>query len=407
MILDDTQDRLGIYSQQCTLCKLSDYKYACSKFGTSPENYWLNKEKCPSFTDTQSMKEIILRKLALKGGPGSGHFGHAGRPGKVGGSAPKKSASQARSSELRNENLLRASNFSEYLKNVPFNFYEDYYKAPASLETLLDGVKMVPKDKSLDTNEWAKKELSMNDRELRELKEDLSFAMKKIALYNLDQDGDGVIDNENVDRITDVDSVIGAVRSLCDVRDEKTGMEIALNNITFNDRPEGSVTFSAKIISASGESGEFQFSLLPDGEGAHLDLMTVPISAQGSGFGARLAHRFEKVVGALGVDRVTLEANIDVGGYTWARLGYDFQDVGDSFVMAEGLFSEYISRYGEDSLDMDDFMQNIRHSWEIAAFVGEDGYKIGKKYMLGSRWYGVKYLWDDEVGEAYYESVGA
>ena len=26
---------------------------------------------------------------ALKGGAGSGHFGHAGRPGKVGGSAPR------------------------------------------------------------------------------------------------------------------------------------------------------------------------------------------------------------------------------------------------------------------------------------------------------------------------------
>ena len=35
------------------------------------------------------MRKIIIR---LKGGPGSGHHGHAGRPGKRGGSAPGKTA---------------------------------------------------------------------------------------------------------------------------------------------------------------------------------------------------------------------------------------------------------------------------------------------------------------------------
>jgi len=35
-----------------------------------------------------TLRVFIPQWLALRGGPGSGHFGHAGRPGKVGGSAP-------------------------------------------------------------------------------------------------------------------------------------------------------------------------------------------------------------------------------------------------------------------------------------------------------------------------------
>ena len=44
-----------------------------------------------TFTERKKLKEEILAKLhsEFKGGKGSGNFGHAGRPGKVGGSAPK------------------------------------------------------------------------------------------------------------------------------------------------------------------------------------------------------------------------------------------------------------------------------------------------------------------------------
>ena len=34
------------------------------------------------------MTRLLVTRVAVKGGPGSGNFGHAGRPGQVGGSAP-------------------------------------------------------------------------------------------------------------------------------------------------------------------------------------------------------------------------------------------------------------------------------------------------------------------------------
>jgi len=44
-----------------------------------PNGVLFNNEKCPHYNGT---------KMAQDGGPGSGNFGHAGRPGQVGGSAP-------------------------------------------------------------------------------------------------------------------------------------------------------------------------------------------------------------------------------------------------------------------------------------------------------------------------------
>ena len=45
-------------------------------------------------------RERVERLFAVKGGPGSGNFGHAGRPGEVGGSAPSGSSSGADSGRI-------------------------------------------------------------------------------------------------------------------------------------------------------------------------------------------------------------------------------------------------------------------------------------------------------------------
>lgn len=39
-------------------------------------------------TDSQQPTRGLMRRVVIRGGPGSGHFGHEGRPGKVGGSQP-------------------------------------------------------------------------------------------------------------------------------------------------------------------------------------------------------------------------------------------------------------------------------------------------------------------------------
>ena len=51
-----------------------------------------------------------------------------------------------------------------------------------------------------------------------------------------------------------------------------------------------------------------------------------------------------------------------------------------------------------------------KHAWEIAAYEGPDGEKIGKEFMLGTEWDGIKEMdpknegW--KVGQKYYESKG-
>lgn len=55
---------------------------------------WARAVNKKTFSDAIEWIAPGLRKIE-KGGPGSGHHGHAGRPGKQGGSAPKDSSSRA------------------------------------------------------------------------------------------------------------------------------------------------------------------------------------------------------------------------------------------------------------------------------------------------------------------------
>jgi GNAT superfamily N-acetyltransferase len=58
---------------------------------------------------------------------------------------------------------------------------------------------------------------------------------------------------------------------------------------------------------------------------------TLTEGQQGSGLGAAVTARLEEWYGGNGVERVTVQANIDVGGYTWAKMGFEPDpDHGDS-----------------------------------------------------------------------------
>lgn len=62
----------------------------------------------------------------------------------------------------------------------------------------------------------------------------------------------------------------------------------------------------------------------------HHEFLTLEPHVQGGGFASRFnAHAYEHYR-EMGVSEVTLFADIDVGGYAWARAGYDFKTIDDS-----------------------------------------------------------------------------
>ena len=128
-----------------------------------------------------------------------------------------------------------------------------------------------------------------------------------------------------------------------------------------------------------------------------------------------------------GIGSVELHANIDVGGYAWARAGYDWdsdggggehpplrrlQSVVDNTWPADDNLAGNIVRIPPDRMDEQDeivqeFADRIKNAkfgtvgyptpYEVSQLgrwpgAGKDDMWIGKAIMLGSDWYGVRYL---------------
>jgi len=128
-------------------------------------------------------------------------------------------------------------------------------------------------------------------------------------------------------------------------------------------------------------------------------------SFQGQGIATDINEHVEEEYEKLGVSRITLFANANIGGYAWAIQGYDFdvpdgtgengyEDIKDRF-MSE--FTDTVQVEGLD-IDIDSALSEIEgfeHAWEFASFNPDDrpyGEHLGKELMLGTRWNAFKSL---------------
>lgn len=135
---------------------------------------WLGEERRIS-GDVHSVERslTLTRRLTLRGGPGSGHFDHAGRPGKVGGSQP----SDFHSAESRGGRSSDLHSATEALK-VPRT--EKWKPVVGALETIdsVHGIDSVP----LNLKVTLLSPTSMNGGHLRVERGPGHFAIKNMAL---------------------------------------------------------------------------------------------------------------------------------------------------------------------------------------------------------------------------------
>jgi hypothetical protein len=92
-------------------------------------------------------------------------------------------------------------------------------------------------------------------------------------------------------------------------------------------RPEdGAITVAGNVTHGRLNSfaGEFQRTLSHTGE-VHHDLLQLGKSFQGRGFAEAFNANALKQYKANGFDIVTMRANMTVGGYAWAKMGYEFR----------------------------------------------------------------------------------
>lgn len=176
---------------------------------------------------------------------------------------------------------------------------------------------------------------------------------------------------------------------------------------------------------------------------AYHELFSVKEAFQGFGFGAQINDALVAMYRRNGMSRIELEANIDVGGYTWARFGYDwalrYPDVAEFYVGSDKDDGDYGGSYlalGELQDQIEYLLLQARNklpSWTVAVDASERGrylsmwnaviddmaYKVandepgywpspieiatigrapgmemwpGKATMLGSHWQGVFFL---------------
>lgn len=117
---------------------------------------------------------------------------------------------------------------------------------------------------------------------------------------------------------------------------------------------------------------------------------------QASGFGKKLLAAQLDLYDHAGIEKVTVHANIDVGGYAWARAGFKPDNPKRFLAMVEHRINDLVE-WGKLS------RQDANEIERIMAD-DEDGYALqrmaatpfGKVFLLGSNWWGTLDLTDEE-----------
>jgi len=119
---------------------------------------------------------------------------------------------------------------------------------------------------------------------------------------------------------------------------------------------------------------------------------------QGKGIATDIMEHVEEEYEKLGVSEIKLLANAEIGGYAWARQGYDFSTKNEREEMQDA-FNWHIEHMDILSvLEEDEFINQVdvfTHAWEFAEWNPTDeshGQHLGKEIMLGTTWNAEKKL---------------
>jgi len=131
------------------------------------------------------------------------------------------------------------------------------------------------------------------------------------------------------------------------------------------------------VADSSGrQMGWFKNSIL--GKKVQHNEFQLDESAQGKGVATSLFKNELALYRKMGLKEIGLRA-IQVGKYTWATHGFDF-DSKETLDSAKSAFASFVKNKHGVSLSAGD-IAGLKHSWDIARFsIG--GKKVGKEFML-------------------------
>lgn len=191
-----------------------------------------------------------------------------------------------------------------------------------------------------------------------------------------------------------------AITAAFNYEDHQTGMTAEVSRISGREGgPQGVTYVSITIRDRDGhEVGQAERAILPAGQRTvRHDGMALEPGMQGQGFATRFNAHAEESYRAHGIEKITTTANIDVGGYSHARAGYDFATPDARRQVAELALARR-SRFSDPIKAEIDRVAGNPHSSPIDFAMighGQPGQPVdwpGKQIMLGSQWEGVKTL---------------
>lgn len=260
-----------------------------------------------------------------------------------------------------------------------------------------------------DREQFVSREYVQEQEEKKREKEQVKATRDKWEKLGLDEAESGS-DEDFMEKLGEVQEVwinqTGGYEPLGDFldntfnyKDSKTGIETKVNDVS---ESYETISIEGDVLDKDGAKiGNFERNI-SNGVVDHTYFKMD--SGKGAGFGSKFYKHLEESYLDAGITDVTIHANIDVGGYAWAKMGYDFSDEYQRDSMKADVEKAYRDTYGREP------DEDMYHSWEMASLIGPDGRKIGKETMLGSDWQAYKRIdeWDDtwEAGQAYYESKG-
>jgi hypothetical protein len=86
--------------------------------------------------------------------------------------------------------------------------------------------------------------------------------------------------------------------------------------------PEGHLSMEGPLVLDGNKFGKVTRRIDPDGQTAYHDSLRVDDKARGGGFVKQMTANQIDLYLKMGIERVELYANIDVGGYAWAKYGW-------------------------------------------------------------------------------------
>lgn len=196
-------------------------------------------------------------------------------------------------------------------------------------------------------------------------------------------------------------------------KDMGIDLDNAQHYTTIREDEDGKM-FVKNTITFSHESGKYmgEYSCDFSGDKAHFDCLELDKEYNSKGIGARIYLNLEKHLKSSGVEEITLVANITIGGYAWAKFGYDFDDYVGASTVRVRVKSQIDNDYSQGEIDQKTYdmlnsqLSQAKHAWDFAE-IGIPGstdekHKYGKRGMLYSSWDGKKNLNQvNEKAEAY------